>query len=1041
MKRRQSQGNPKVSAANREILTENCGRSLEKRGRSHGDLRFPASNGAFRVESGKPSQVRQSETPPESVSDSAATIGFPMKTAIRAWVEPRKTHRSKRRNPKAKPKPVPWRPQPYGERVLVFDTETTVDAAQRLLYGFFRLYERDRLIREGIIVADLLDHEAMIAISEYSAKCRLPIYSRERFVEEVFYPEVYAEGTLCVGFNLPFDLSRIAIHAGCGRGENRRKFRIQVTQRIRWHDLRIESASNRAAFIGFVPKRKLFDWEKPFFAGRFLDLSTLSGAFSGKRHSLRSAGKAFLAYTRKMQAPDLGKVDRRSLVYGRQDVRATWALYKALRVEYVRHPFATFANERRKPKLGRYMGQLYSSASIAKQYLRLLGIAPLLQKQPDFNRLHLGKAMAAYFGGRADVRVRKLDLPVRVLDFTAMYATIFCLQELHKLLAAPRLNVQAVTTETRGLVGQMASDNRLATLYDPKTWAKLNCLVLVDPNWAILPVRMCKADKDPYTIAVTPLQTPEGRWYTLADVLAAVLLGGPLPKIRRAIRFIPKGRHRPKETLFRGTVPLRSGDPFFKVIVEQRQVAKRAAKDDPDLAGLEMGLKQMAASGAYGINAEINVTPSDPHECLPGDVYSDITYPSDNVHDERPGAFANPILAGLITGGARLMLAMLECEVNRRGGTFAFCDTDSLAIPCSESPEGIPSLPESAIAEIIERFDALSPYDPQQVKHLLKLEYPEVPDLRCFAVSAKRYVLYRWRPGHRIQIVKASESALGAIIGRTRNETTAKLAGRIWLSILMQHFKVNPKQRHRAKPLIDFDVPLRRKFPISQPSILKRLEAYNKPRSYDFRVKPFGFVQSATPATKIGKDDLPIAPYEADLTKAKRLPWVDFNTGKPLRLDWHGSHMDGTLSVIRLNEYIELYHRHPEAKAADQNGNPAGADTVGLLGRLQVRSEKLVRIGKEVDRLDQDEGASLEPDQPVEYERDDLAADIEYLATFSQAATASDLGLTEPGWRKIIRVRPKSRATTLQRIKEIATLYRIGPSSARPLKRSFVEEA
>lgn len=837
MKRGQSHGNPKVSKANREILTENRGRFQEKRGLSHGDLKFPSSNGAFRMESHKRSPVRQSETPPESVHDSTSATGFPMKTAIRAWVEPRKPRRNNRRSPKAKAKPVPWRPQPYGERVLVFDTETTVDAAQRLLFGFVRLYERDRLIREGIIVADLLDHESMIAISEYAAKCRLPIYSRERFVEEVFYPEVYAEGTLCIGFNLPFDLSRIAIHGGCGRGENRRKFRIKLTQRIRWHDLRIESASNRAAFIGFVPKRKLFEWEKPFFAGHFLDLSTLSGAFSGKRHSLRSAGKAFLAYARKMQAPELGTVDRKSLLYGRQDVRATWALYKALRAEYVRHPFATFANERRKPKLGRYMGQLYSSASIAKQYLRLLGIAPLLQKQPNFNRRHLGKAMAAYFGGRADVRVRKLDLRVRVLDFTAMYATIFCLQGLHKLLGAPSLSVQAVTTEIRGLVAQMASDNRLAALYDPKTWTKLNCLVLVDPNWATLPVRMHKADKDPYTIAVTPLKTPEGRWYTLADVLAAVLLGGPAPKIRRAIRFVPKGRHRPKETLFRGTVPLRSNEPFFKVIVEQRQIAKRRSKDDPDLKGLEMGLKQMAASGAYGINAEINITPSDPNEGVTGDVYSDITYPSDKVHDERPGAFANPILSSLITGGARLMLAMLECEVNRRGGTFAFCDTDSLAVRCGESAEGIPSLPESAIAEIIERFDALSPYDPQNVKHLLKLEYPDAPDLRCFAVSAKRYVLYRWRPGKRIQIVKASESALGAIIGRTRNESTGKLARRIWLAILMKHFKVNPEQRRRAKPLIDFDVPLRRKFPISQPSILKRLEPYNMPRSYDFRAQ------------------------------------------------------------------------------------------------------------------------------------------------------------------------------------------------------------
>ena len=129
------------------------------------------------------------------------------------------------------------------------------------------------------------------------------------------------------------------------------------------------------------------------------------------------------------------------------------------------------------------------------------------------------------------------------------------------------------------------------------------------------------------------------------------------------------------------------------------------------------------------------------------------------------------------------MLALLESEVAKRGGTYAFCDTDSLAVNCgARCPEGIPSLPESAIAEIVAQFDALNPYDRDIVPHLLR-SVSEYPDLRCFAVSAKRYVLYRWRPGDRIQIVKASESALGAIIGRSRGESTPKLAQRIWLSV------------------------------------------------------------------------------------------------------------------------------------------------------------------------------------------------------------------------------------------------------------------
>ena len=90
-----------------------------------------------------------------------------------------------------------------------------------------------------------------------------------------------------------------------------------------------------------------------------------------------------------------------------------------------------------------------------------------------------------------------------------------------------------------------------------------------------------------------------------------------------------------------------------------------------------------------------------------------------------------------------------------------------------------------------------------------------------------------------------------------------------------------------------------------------------------------------------------------------------------------------------------------------------------------MRSKKLARIGKEVDRLDEEDGAAFEPEQPIEYERDDLAEDIEYLATFPQAATARDLSLTERGWRKIIKIRPNSKGTTVERIREVAALYRV----------------
>jgi len=73
------------------------------------------------------------------------------------------------------------------------------------------------------------------------------------------------------------------------------------------------------------------------------------------------------------------------------------------------------------------------------------------------------------------------------------------------------------------------------------------------------------------------------------------------------------------------------------------------------------------------------------------------------------------------------------------------------------------------------------------------------------------------------------------------------------------------------------------------------------------------------------------------------------NSGNSIRLDWHRTAMAGTIGVTRLADYIDRYQNHPEAKAADRHGKPAGPDTIGLLYRLGVRSRKLARIGKEVE--------------------------------------------------------------------------------------------
>lgn len=293
-----------------------------------------------------------------------------VEAAIRAWVVPTK----KQRVPWKGNAGIAWRTRSVGERTLVFDTETTTDFTQRFLFGAFRVYEHDNLELEGLISADDLSARQQRIVNNYAENHNLRVYTRRFFVDHIFYPEVYKIGTLCIGFNLPFDLTRIAIRAGPGRGKHRRKFLLQLSTRFNLPRIRIEAISGRAAFIEFAPKKKLDDWEKPFFRGRFLDLATLVTAFTGERHTLLSAGRRFGAVPLKSKAPDLGALTAAAIAYCRNDVHATFGLYERLKEEYAHHPFASFQNERERSKHARSITNIYSSATIAKQYLKMIGL-------------------------------------------------------------------------------------------------------------------------------------------------------------------------------------------------------------------------------------------------------------------------------------------------------------------------------------------------------------------------------------------------------------------------------------------------------------------------------------------------------------------------------------------------------------------------------------------------------------------------------------------------------------------------------------------
>jgi hypothetical protein len=923
-----------------------------------------------------------------------------VETAVRGFVEAERPRR------KVKKKEIPWRSCRFGDRVLVFDTETTTDGSQRLLYGFFRIYRDNELSEEAIFAVDDLSDGDVKTIHAFAREHGLRVYSREEFVDDVFYPEVYGAGALCVGFNLPFDLTRIAVRAGAGRGSNRRRFNVQLSRRIRWPRLHIESASARAAFIQFTWKKHLADWEKPFFRGRFADLSTLAGAFTGRRLSLERAAEQFGTGARKSHTEDLGQVTRSALEYGRNDVLVTWQLYEALLGEYLRHPFASLANEREQPPDALAITRIYSAASIAKGYLRQLRVRPFLEKQARFSRKLLGYASAAYYGGRAEVRVRRAAVPVTVVDFASMYPTVFILQGLQRLLGAKRIVPRHCTMEVRALLKTISLDG----LYDPRVWTRLATLVRIRPQGDILPVRMRRDPADSFAIAVGPFTSDASYWYTLADVVAAKILGdGRVVDVLEAITFEgngPDGGMAPVK--MRGVTELDPRREIFKTVVEERNRVKGARSDDLEAARLVMALKIMANSGAYGIFAEVNIVPS--RQTLGGMVHSDTQFRCADLHDERPGGFCNPLLASFVTGGARLMLALLETEVARRGGSFAYCDTDSLAIvtgPCKS--HDVPYLTRAEVATIIDRFDSLNPYDTEAVAKLLNVEHE---DVQCWAVSAKRYCLFRSEELG-VTIVKASESGFGAILGRSPAENTPRLAEAAWRFVLEREGIIATSPASRAATAASFNVPLRRKLPLSKPHVTERsaIRGYNKTRPYSHCMKPFNFVQVLTPS--INGDILPIAPFERDVLKSRRLPWTNLYSGARIAIDWDDSGHAGTLPVTRLIDYLERYRKHPETKAADADGSPSKADSCGVLHRASLSAAGPMRIGKEIDRLDEDDGTSLESEKPSTFDVPDVANDlmaaVKVLQCVPQSKLASRLGISSRRLRDIQKGRSQPR--------------------------------
>lgn len=832
-----------------------------------------------------------------------------------------------------------------GQYILVVDTETTTNEAQRLKFGSFRYAHIEgttiSTLAEGLIYADDLpatDPQGYARLADYAAthspdvdvrfKDREPnlemeLLSRDEFARRWLWHACYVHKELLVGFNLPFDLTRLAVDASEARGDYEDGFSLTMYRNLDGSvntfrpRLRVNIINSKASFISYAKQNDL-----PYFAGRFLDLRTLAFALTSGSHSLETACQAYGVEHGKITAEQHGVIDTGYIDYCRRDVQATTELYAALTDDYATHDLAV------PPE------RIYSPASIAKAYLTSMGIPRPLETRNVRPEI-LGYAMSAFYGARTECHIRRQPMPVAQLDYTSMYPTVNTLMGMWRILTAQRVDVRHARNRVQKLLNTVTLD----TCFDPATWSHVVGIAKIRPQGDILPVR-AKYNGKSWNIGVNYCTTDEELWYAIPDLVASVILTGQVPEVLDAIIFQPVGvASNLHPVMLRGAVPVDPAtDDFFRLIIEERAKHKGTAT--------AAFLKVLANAGCYGIFAELNK-----RSRTTGVVYSYADRPlGRNQKPESPGPYTWPIISSVITAAARLMLAMLERCVTDQGGTWVFTDTDSMAVVCSEDTSerhGVRPLRPVDVQEIRQRFNKLNPYE--NISDLLKLEYEGM----CYAISAKRYALFHRDDAGKVVIDKASEHGLGHLM----NPVDPDSEDRSWIAGLWQYIIATELELDPSEPTW-LDRPATSRYSITQTSLWRTFAALNEGRNYAESVKPANFIIVAH-ATKLQlsyRHAVPVAPYDPDSRQWKRMQWR--NKRNPSEsftvdtLDEFTVLSPGVLYVRSYRDVLQAYGVHTEDKSQQPNGAPCTADYRGELHRRHVRGTGTTYLGRESNQLE-----------------------------------------------------------------------------------------
>lgn len=769
---------------------------------------------------------------------------------------------------------------PNEDNWFVFDCETTNDEFQNLKFGSYRVYSEGTLVNMGIFFDKGLKKEELKELTRYALRNRLRLMSKEDFLH-LFFLFCYEKKYICIGHNLVFDISRIIEAFSYCKGHYKGNYSLVLTNnkfRPRIKTMRVNEGKILLTF-GSVYKQKKFK-------GFFVDTQHLASAIlDTKKISLDNLAQK-LGVKGKNKVNEHGKINQKYIEYNIQDVKTTIECFKELKKRFDKF------------ELDLPITRATSSATIGKAVLRKMNIQPFSDKNTKIDDKTLGQVMSAFYGGRCEVRVRKEPRKVTVLDFTSMYPTMCILMKLQKFITAETIEEIKCTKETQEYLNKVT----LEDLFEQKEWTNLLVLCKVSPSKYLVPIRS-NYYKNNYTIGINYLTTNQELYYFLPDLIFSKLITGKAPKIIEAKKFVVTRQQKDLQTInLFGKEINPNKDNFIKKLVEERAKIKKSKPEEAQ------GLKIIANSTTYGIFVETH--PNKEKEKI--NVYSNTNFKTKGI-SEHSGEYFNPIIGAGLISGARLLLGMIEAELNKMNEQYCACDTDSMFVP------------PSTAQHLQNKFKQLTPYDSIE---LLKKEFE---DVWFYGISSKRYCVYR-KKENKIKIIDEDKKGyklhgLGHILNPFgKKEDWHK---EIWQDILKLHYGLITKQDILEKYQNYYCVS---RLTNTSQEIGKRFKTMNKDKIFEEQIKPFNFLLIGTGTDENVK---PISNFTKNFQEIVHKEFIDYSTGEVKK---------GTDYWKNLAETILDYAEHPESKFKDNNG---------LLKRRNIRTDYLRFIGKETKNIEQ----------------------------------------------------------------------------------------